>query len=160
MKFNGDLRNYLQIIILGHSIGSIVALHYAASAPENVAGLVLFAAGKSASHIPFVRQRMLGLAAETRKQGIEYAADLASKSNFPSDEQRTIDPAYREAVRKQVAGSDTEGYAQTCEAIVSDGHVDPDYSKIVCPVVLIAGDLDIIRKCISNRLPRHVGISC
>ena len=147
---------HLKIIILGHSIGSIVALHYAARAPENVAGLVLFAAGQSASHIPFVRQRMLDLAAETRKQGIEYAADLAAKSNFPSDDQRTIDPAHRKAVRKAVAGSDPEGYAQMCEAIVSDGHIDPDYSKIVCPAVLLAGDLDVIRKCTCNLFPKHM----
>lgn len=87
---------------------------------------------------------MLDMAASTRSQGIGFAADQASKSNFPSDEQRPVAPESRKAVRDAVAASDPEGYAQTCEAIMSLEHKDPDYSKVTCPAVFIAGDLDAI----------------
>lgn len=119
-------------------------MHYAAMQPEKVAGLVLFTGIQSASHIPAVRQRMLDLAANTRKHGIAFAADMAAKSNFPADEQRPIDPNLRQTVSKTVASSDPEGYAQTCEAVVSLDHKDPDYSRITAPTLLVAGDLDVI----------------
>lgn len=55
-----------------------------------------------------------------------------------------MDPAAREAVRKDVSRSDPEGYAQTCEAIVHPEHKDPKYDNIVCPTVFVAGDKDMI----------------
>ncbi|VUC31082.1 unnamed protein product [Clonostachys rosea] len=150
----GDLVAHLQavggdaskgkITILGHSLGAAVAMHYAAQNPNNVAGLVLLGPIQSASHIPAVRQRMLDTAANTRKQGIEFAAKLATQTNFPLDDQRPVNPAHRKAVESAVVRAQQEGYAQTCEAIVSMDHKDPDYSAITCPAVVIAGDLDII----------------
>lgn len=132
------------VILIGHSLGSIVALHFAASEPNVVSSLILLGVGRSASHIQAVRERMLDMASKTRKQGIDFAADLAATTNFPSDSQRQVDPTAREFIRRQVAGSDPEGYAKTCEAVADVGHKDPDYSHIVCKSLLIAGDLDMI----------------
>ncbi|KAF1969460.1 alpha/beta-hydrolase [Bimuria novae-zelandiae CBS 107.79] len=133
-----------KIILFGHSLGTAVAMHYAAKRPENVAGLVLFTSIQSAAHIPAARERMLGLAAGTRKHGIAFAAEMAAKSNFPADELRPINPNLRQAVAKAVALSDSEGYAQTCEAVVGLDHKDPDYSRITAPTMLVAGDLDTL----------------
>lgn len=132
----------LPVIIIGHSLGSIIALHFAASNPSAIGGLVLLGVGRSASHIAAVRDRMLGMAAQTREQGIDYAANMASTTNFPPDSKRKVDPAAREFIRQQVAGSDAEGYAKTCEAVASIDHKDPDYSQITCESLLIAGDMD------------------
>ncbi|KAF6843920.1 alpha beta hydrolase fold protein [Colletotrichum musicola] len=132
-------------VIVGHSLGAIVALHYAAGNPDAVAGLVLLGPGRAAGHIPAARQRMLDLAAGVREKGIGFGADAAGRSNFYEDTpEREADPAAREAVRKAVAASDPEGYAQTCEAIVDLEHLDPDYAAIRCPTVFIAGDKDMI----------------
>lgn len=132
-------------VLIGHSLGAIVALHYAAQNPQRVAGLVLLGVGRAAGHIPAARQRMLDLAANVREKGIAFAADVASKSNFYEDTpERTADATVREAVRKAVAASDPEGYAKTCEAVVDLEHIDPDYAAITCPVVFIAGDKDMI----------------
>lgn len=133
-----------KIVIIGHSLGTVVALHFAAQNPSLVAGMVLLGAARSASHIPFVRQRMLDMAANTRQHGIKWAAELASTSNFPAADKRTVEEARRKEVGSQVAGSDAETYASTCEMIVSEAHRDPDYGAITCPVVLVAGDLDVI----------------
>jgi pimeloyl-ACP methyl ester carboxylesterase len=130
------------VIIVGHSLGSIIALHYAASKPDNVKSLGLIGAGRSASHISAARQRMLGLAEMVRNRGIVSAAELAMKTNFAADEENS--PLQREAVRKAVAASDPEAYALTCEAIVDPSHKDPDYSKITCPTVFICGNGDTL----------------
>ncbi|KAF4826847.1 Serine hydrolase-like protein [Colletotrichum tropicale] len=137
--------NASKAIIIGHSLGAIVALHYAAQHPDNVAGLVLLGPGRAIGHIPAARQRMLDLAANVREKGILFGAEMATKSNFYEDTpDRSADPVAREAIRKMVAASDTEGYAQTCEALVDLEHTDPDYAVIRCPAVFIAGDKDMI----------------
>lgn len=87
---------------------------------------------------------MLDMANSTRQNGIGWAAELASKSNFPPLDKRQVDDAVRAEVSKAVAGSDPEAYALTCEMMVDENHKDPDYSKITCPTVLVAGDLDVI----------------
>ncbi|KAF4871339.1 Serine hydrolase-like protein [Colletotrichum siamense] len=137
--------NASKAIIIGHSLGAIVALHYAAQHPDNVAGLVLLGPGRAIGHIPAARQRMLDLAANVREKGILFGAEMATKSNFYEDTpDRSTDPVAREAVHKMVAASDPEGYAQTCEALADLEHADPDYSAIKCPAVFIAGDKDMI----------------
>ncbi|EDU51525.1 MhpC hydrolase or acyltransferase alpha beta hydrolase superfamily [Pyrenophora tritici-repentis] len=137
--------NASKIAIIEHSLGAIVALHYAAAYPECIGGLALLGPGRTAGHIPAVRQRMLDLATAVRETGIDIAAKTAVKSNFYEDTQeRKVDPAAREAVKSDVSTSDPEGYAQTCEALVSLDHKDPQYKNIKCPIVFIAGDKDMI----------------
>ncbi|KAI4693571.1 uncharacterized protein J4E88_001944 [Alternaria novae-zelandiae] len=74
-----------KVVIFGHSLGAIVALHYAAKHPHPIGGLMILGPGRAPGHIPAVRQRMLDLATAVRKEGIKHAADLAAKSNFYDD---------------------------------------------------------------------------
>ncbi|KAF3013041.1 hypothetical protein E8E14_009688 [Neopestalotiopsis sp. 37M] len=139
-KADGD-----KVILVGHSLGTAIALHFAAQHPSTVAGLILLGTARSASHIAAVRERMMNMANSTRENGIAWAAELASKSNFaPEDKQRPVDDALRAEVAKAVGASDTEAYALTCEMMVDESHKDPDYGRITCPTVLIAGDVDMI----------------
>ncbi|CAI6340531.1 unnamed protein product [Periconia digitata] len=150
----GDLITALQrnstsknksIFIIGHSLGAIVALQYAALHPEVINGLTLLGAGRSAARIPAARERMLDLAASVRSKGIAFAAELATKSNFyESTPERTATLEAREAVKNAVLAADPEAYARTCEAIVDWEHKDPEYKKIVSPALFIAGDKDMI----------------
>jgi 3-oxoadipate enol-lactonase len=87
---------------------------------------------------------MLDVATNTRTHGIQYTADKSVANNFPALEQRAVPPESLAEVRRAVAASDPEGYAKTCEMIVDPSHTDPDYGKIMCPVVLVAGDMDVI----------------
>jgi len=124
-------------ILVGHSLGSIIAMHYASQHPTSA--LVLIGPGKSASHIPAAVERMTGLAAKAR-EGIEGIRDSTIANNVApssSDLVRTI-------VRQIISSQTPEGYAATCEAACAKSHVDPDYSTIKCPAVLIAGDQDNI----------------
>lgn len=143
-QFVEDLRSILESrkreppILVGHSLGSIVAMSYASQYPE-VTALVLIGPGRSASHIPAAVERMTELAAKAR-EGIEGIRDSTIDNNVApssSDLVRTI-------VRQIISSQDPEGYAATCEAICEKSHVDPDYAAIQCPTVLIAGDQDKI----------------
>ncbi|KAH6698937.1 alpha beta hydrolase fold family [Leptodontidium sp. MPI-SDFR-AT-0119] len=144
-QFVDDLASVLQSreskeapILVGHSLGSIVAMHYASQHPE-VRALVLIGPGRSASHIPAAVDRMTGLGAKAR-EGIFGIRDSTVDNNVApksSDLVRTI-------VRQMISSQTAEGYAATCDAACSKTHVDPDYAAIKCPAVLIAGDQDNI----------------
>lgn len=77
-------------ILVGHSLGSIIAMHYASQHPTSA--LVLIGPGKSASHIPAAVERMTGLATKAR-EGIEGIRDSTIANNVApssSDMVRTI----------------------------------------------------------------------
>ena len=133
------------MMFVGHSLGAIVAMKYAAKYPTAVAGLFLLGPGRAAGHIPAAKSAMLRLAEAVRNDGILVAAEKAAITNFyPDSPGRAVDPTLRKAVYDAVSASDPEGYAQTCEAIVDQNHKDPVYSNIKCPVVFVAGDKDTI----------------
>lgn len=131
-----------KVILIGHSLGAIVAMHYASKYPDRVQGLALLGPGRSIAHVPIARERMLGLAEKTRAEGIEAAADIATISNFPLGTNAA--PGLKDSVRKAVGNCDAEAYARTCEAIAGLDHVDPDYSLISAPTLLLAGSGDLI----------------
>ncbi|KAF3387713.1 hypothetical protein F1880_001379 [Penicillium rolfsii] len=131
-----------KLLFIGHSLGAIVSMHYASRHPDQVRGLALLGAGRSVAHIPIGRERMLGLATKTRIEGIQAAAEMAATSNFPL--QGTVEPELRQSVREAVASCDAESYARACEAVASLDHLDPDYSQISAPTLLLTGSGDII----------------
>ncbi|KAJ5759408.1 hypothetical protein N7520_006564 [Penicillium odoratum] len=130
------------ITLIGHSLGAIVSMHYASKHPSQIRRLVLLGSGRSIAHIPPARERMLGMAAKTRKEGIQAAADMAASTNFPL--QGSVAPEIRESVREAVSSCDAEAYARACEAVADLNHVDPCYSLIEAPTLLLAGSEDII----------------
>jgi 3-oxoadipate enol-lactonase len=87
---------------------------------------------------------MMDMADNTRKHGAAWAAELASRSNFPPVDQRETDESLRQEVFDAVAASDPEGYALSCEMMVDESHKDPEYSQIACPTLIIAGKYDVI----------------
>ncbi|KAL4790927.1 Alpha/Beta hydrolase protein [Aspergillus venezuelensis] len=129
-------------ILIGHSLGGIITTQYAALHPENILGLALLGSGRSIANIPAARERMLSMAAKVRAEGIAAAAEMAAFSNFPSIIEVPSD--MRDTVRASVMKSDPEGYARACEAIAGLNHVDPDYSRITAPTLLLAGSGDVI----------------
>jgi hypothetical protein len=70
------------VVIIGHSLGAIIALQYAAQYPETIGGLALLGSGRAAGQIPAARQRMCDLAAAVRTKGLDFAANIATESNF------------------------------------------------------------------------------
>ena len=82
---------------------------------------------------------MTGLAANAR-EGIEGIRDSTIENNVAPTSSDLVRTIFRQIISSQAP----EGYAATCEAVCAKSHVDPDYSAIKCPAVLIAGDQDNI----------------
>lgn len=139
-----DTTTTQKIIIIGHSLGSIIAMHYAAKHPEKILGLALLGPGRSIAHVPAARERMLSLASKARIEGISAVADVAAMSNFPSQSEIAVPGRLRDIVRRAVATCDAEAYAKACEAVAGLDHLDPDYSRISAPTLLLAGSGDAI----------------
>jgi pimeloyl-ACP methyl ester carboxylesterase len=132
--------SHQKILLIGHSLGGIVSLHYACTYPTQVAGLMVLGVGQSVRNIPPAQQRMRDLAATARQRGMGAVAEVAVKMNLPD----AASADQKERVRAAVASCDAEAYAQTAEAVAGDDHVDPDYGSIACPCVFVAGDADVL----------------
>lgn len=130
------------IFFIGHSLGAIISLHFAAQYTRRVRGLLLLGTGGSIAHIPPAQQRMRDLATTAREKGMDAVSEIAASTNFPAD--RENDRAHVQIVRDAVASTSAEAYAATAELVASDEHFDPDYQKIICPTMFVAGDKDII----------------
>lgn len=143
-QFIEDLNSIIQArqseeapILVGYSLGSIVAMHYASQYP--VKGLVLIGPGRSAAHIPAAVAHMTMLATKAR-EGIPGIRDSTIANNVAPGSSDLV----RTMIRQMISSQSEAGYAATCEAFFTKSHIDPDYAKIQCPAVLIAGDQDKI----------------
>jgi pimeloyl-ACP methyl ester carboxylesterase len=123
--------------VVGHSMGTLVAAHLAATRPARVSRLALLGAlraqpdqGKQAT-----RQR----AATVRAQGMEAVAP-GIVAAATSGRTRREQPAVAAFVREMLFRQDPAGYAACCEALANA--VTPGYADIKAPVLLIAGSDD------------------
>jgi 3-oxoadipate enol-lactonase len=127
-------------ILVGHSLGSVVAMHFAAKHPSRVSALVAIGPGQSRANNPAATQFTLNMAKNARELGMPAMADGTVAKNVAPSSSDVV----RAFVREVVAGQNGEGYAQVCEAACDESHVNPEYAAIKCPSVLIAGDQDLI----------------
>lgn len=115
-------------------------MHLAVRYPKRVAGLVAIGARRSRFPPSESRTRTLRIAEVARKSGVWSMVDDRVQGNI-----LLKSPALARALLRQVtASTDPEGYAQTCDALIDESHVDPDYSKISCPTVVVGGSHDLI----------------
>lgn len=135
--------NYLKIdraVLVGHSLGGIISMHLAARYPERVVGLATIGAGRTRFPPSESRTQTLRNAEVARKCGVWSMVDDRVQGNILPKS-----PALARALLRQVtASTDSEGYAQACDALIDESHVDPDYSKISCPTVVVGGSHDLI----------------
>jgi 3-oxoadipate enol-lactonase len=125
--------------VVAHSMGTIVATHLAATAPEKVASLALF--GPLLAPPEPARAAIRARAAEAHKGDMQPIADALLQSNV-SAETRTRRPAAVAFVRESLMRQDPEGYAKSCEALAEMSPADT--SRIDCPALLVTGDEDVV----------------
>jgi 3-oxoadipate enol-lactonase len=127
-------------LLLGHSLGGTVALKYAADHPERVLGVV--GVGAVAELPEQGREGMLTRAETVEAQGMGAIAEtVATNGTAPSFRER-----HPEGYRAFVAlleSNDPAGYAALCRAVAGIDIV-PDLERIEAPVLLIAGDRDMV----------------
>ncbi|MFZ9653289.1 MAG: 3-oxoadipate enol-lactonase [Steroidobacteraceae bacterium] len=120
----------------GVSIGGMIALHIAATAPQRVLRLVL--ANTAAYMGP--RESWDERIAKVMREGIDSVAGGVAERWFTA-EFRAAEPAIVERIVALVRSSDPRGYAEACGA-VRDMDLRPALAAVQAPTLIIAGARD------------------
>lgn len=138
LEFAGIARAH----VVGHSLGTIIATHLAATDPQLVRSLCLF--GPLLAPPDSARDNIRARGQKARSEGVagmQAIADAVSQATLASEtkQRRLTALAY---VRESLMRQDADGYARTCDALANAQAAD--VAKIVCPVLLVTGDEDIV----------------
>jgi 3-oxoadipate enol-lactonase len=125
--------------VVGHSLGSLIALSLAAQAPAAVISLTLF--GPLHAPTDTARQRLAERARMARQAGMAAVADAVVAGALAAVTQRDH-PLAAAFVRESHMRQDPEGFAQTCEALAAAPAVALD--RIEAPVMLVTGEDDAV----------------
>lgn len=122
---------------VGHSMGTLVCQHIAATTPQCVASIVLFGALTEPGDA--ARTGLIARAGVARQFGMERIADqiIAGTLSAATKEES---PAAVAFVRESILRQPREGYARNCEALSKARATD--LRKIKAPTLLVAGSDD------------------
>lgn len=123
--------------LAGHSLGTIICLHFAATYPQQVASLALI--GAFPEPPPAARSALRDRAAKARAEGMAAIADAIVAAGT-SDDTKINQPAAAAFVRESLMAQPPEGYARNCETLAETRAAA--LSRIACPVLLLTGDQD------------------
>ena len=124
---------------LGHSMGTIVVQHIAASQPKLVASVALF--GPLIEPPEAARAAMKARAAKAREgTAAMHDITLALLNAAISADTRQRQPVAVAFVRESLMRQDGEAYARSCEALAGAKAAAVDH--IEAPVLLVTGDED------------------
>jgi 3-oxoadipate enol-lactonase len=125
-------------VVVGHSLGSMIAQRFAGKHPRRTRALVL--AGGEAVLTPDGKDVLTQRAEMIRSQGLTAAVDpwLAGVLSAAT---RAANPALAGLLRAMFLAYDDATYAQQCLAL-RDGDVRGDHARIICPTMLLVGDQD------------------
>jgi 3-oxoadipate enol-lactonase len=127
-------------VVVGHSLGSMIAQRFAAKHAGRAAALVL-AGGEAELPAP-ARQILTERAKAIEAQGLSAVVGpwlCASLSAVT----REANPALAGLLREMFLANDPRAYALQCLAL-RDGSVRSDHGNIRCPTLLLVGDQDAV----------------
>lgn len=138
--------------LVGHSLGTLIAQHFAARYPGRVQRLALLGVNRAPEDAR--RQTVRDRANKVRSGGMLAIADGVTSAAL-SEQTRQKKPEVVAAVREFLLRQDPEGYARSCEAVAEA--VAADLSRITCPVLLVAGSDDTVSPpAISHNMAREL----
>lgn len=120
-----------------HSMGTIIAQHFAATYPDRVLSLAMV--GGFAAPPEAARDALRARGAKVRSEGVGAIAD-AIVAGGTSTDTKGNQPTATAFVRESIMGQPSEGYARNCEALAAA--VSADLERIRCPVLFLTGDED------------------
>jgi 3-oxoadipate enol-lactonase len=123
------------VALMGHSMGTIVALKVYACIPDHIASMI-FVGGLPAP-LPQVQARLRGLAALARSAGMRAVAPTVTPIVFA---RRSLDsiPDKVALFQRLLAQSDAEGYAQTALALADASAADV-VPRVRVPCLCVSG---------------------
>ena len=125
--------------LVGHSMGTLIAQHVAATAPELVLSLTLF--GPIGEPAEAARERLSDRARIVRRDGMIAVADAIAAAGLSSST-KAANPVAVAYVRESHLRQDPEGFAQSCEALAAAKGAD--LRLVRCPTLLAIGEDDPI----------------
>jgi 3-oxoadipate enol-lactonase len=135
------LLDYLSVpsaVVVGHSLGSMVAQRFAGQYAKRTRALIL--AGGEAELSPDARQILTERAQVIEAQGL-LAAVGPWLTSVLSAATREANPALAGLLREMYLSNDARTYALQCLAL-RDGAVRGEHARIACPTLLTVGDQD------------------
>lgn len=125
---------------IGHSLGTIVCQHIAATNPKLVRSLALF--GPLLAPPDAARTALRARAGKARSEGAAGMHDITAAlvNAALSADTRQRQPLAVAFVRESLMRQDGEAYARTCEALADAQAARVE--NISCPVLLVTGDED------------------
>jgi 3-oxoadipate enol-lactonase len=135
------LMDYLAVpsaVVVGHSLGSMVAQRFAGKYAKRTQALIL--AGGEAELPPDARQVLTERAGVIEAQGL-LAAVGPWLTAVLSAATRKANPALAGLLREMYLANDARSYALQCLAL-RDGDVRGEHARIACPTLLTVGDQD------------------
>ena len=140
-------------IVVGLSMGGMIAQHFAAHHPTNVLGLVLM--DTASDYQPEARQVWEQRAVLAEKHGMAPLVEptIARWFTPPFIERKS---SSLQRVRKAVAAMDPQNYAAGCRAL-GNLNTTPDLHLITCPTLVVVGEHDeATPKHQSERIVEHI----
>lgn len=127
-------------VVVGHSLGSMIAQRFAGKYPSRIRALVL--AGGEAELSPEGKEILTERAQTIKADGLTAAVG-SWLDGVLSAKTRTGNPALAGLLRAMFLAYDDATYAQQCLAL-RDGNVRGDHAHIGCPTLLLVGDQDLV----------------
>jgi pimeloyl-ACP methyl ester carboxylesterase len=137
------LLDYLAIpsaVVVGHSLGSMVAQRFAGKYAHRTKALIL--AGGEAELGPEEKKALTERARTIETDGLSAVVGSWLTAVL-SAATREANPALAGLVREMFLSNDGRTYALHCLAL-RDGAVQSDHGNIVCPTLLMVGDQDLV----------------
>lgn len=131
--------------LVAHSMGTLVATTFAANHPDRVSKVALLGAVRQQPDNTKTATRARARA--VREGGMSAVADIIVAAAL-SEKSKSDRPLSVTAVRELILGQNPDGYANACEALAAA--VEPDFSSISAPVLLITGDEDKVSPVATN----------
>ncbi|KAF2083177.1 alpha/beta-hydrolase [Saccharata proteae CBS 121410] len=120
-------------VIVGHSMGAMVASHLCATHPEKFLAAVLIGPVHPGPEIAAAFQKRIQLVTE---QGMEAMANTVPSSATAA----SASPLARAWIREVLLAQDKWGYVSNCNVIANAQ--PPRYADVRCPVLVLHGDED------------------
>jgi pimeloyl-ACP methyl ester carboxylesterase len=127
-------------VLVAHSMGTLIALAFAAQNPSLVQKLILLGPARYPVP-PAAAEGQSKRAAAVRAGGMRACAETVAM-NGTSQRTKTTNFSAYSAVKAILMSQDPEGYAKACTALGRASNLEIDLSKLTMPVLIVVGDED------------------
>lgn len=134
-----------RFVLVGHSVGGMIAQVVALKRPEQVSRLVLMNTHHGPAATEFASVLRLSIAV-AREQGMDALADLMARSQLRETEahRRTVDqrPGYSDWLEAHFRSSSPAMYAAVCEQLIEGEDRLERLTGLTIPTLVMVGDQD------------------